>query len=150
MAMHGLSRKAAVGTEMPTYDLAIAKGGLKIKEAVLNANSPNAMKGPDGKSHGGMMRMGRGTLTGQGIPLDSLIKILSSVTQRTVVDKTGLKGIYDFELKWTPDDAPAGSADENSGSIFTALQEQLRLRLDKSKGMVETLIVDHAEKPSED
>jgi uncharacterized protein (TIGR03435 family) len=136
--------------ELPTYDLVVAKGGLKIKEAVLDDNSPNAMKGPDGKNHGGMMRMGRGTLSGQGIPMESLIKMLSSVTQRTVIDKTGLKGNYDFELKWTPDDAPVGSTEENSGSIFTAVQEQLGLRLDASKGMVETLIVDHAEKPSED
>lgn len=57
------------------------------------------MKGPDGRNHRRMMRMGRGSLTGQGIPMETLITILSSVTQRTVVDKTGLKGIYDFELK---------------------------------------------------
>ena len=136
--------------EMPTYDLVIAKGGLKIKEAVLDENSPNAMKGPDGKVHGGTMTLGRGMLKAQAVPTESLVKLLSSVTQRTVVDKTGLKGSYDFELKWTPDDAPAGSADENLGSIFTALQERLGLRLDAIKGMVETLIVDHAEKPSED
>jgi uncharacterized protein (TIGR03435 family) len=136
--------------ELPTYDLVIAKGGLKIKEAVLDENSPKAMKGPDGKVHGGMMRMGRGTLSGQGIPMETLIKMLSSVTQRTVVDKTGLKGTYDLELKWTPEDAPAGATEETGPSIFTAVQEQMGLRLDASKGMVETLIVDHAEKPSED
>jgi len=136
--------------ELPTYDLVIAKGGLKIKEAVLDENSPIAMKGPDGKAHGGMVTMGRGMLKAQVVPTETLIKMLSSVTQRTVVDKTGLKGSYNFELKWTPDDAPAGSTEENSGSIFTALQEQLGLRLDASKGMVETLMVDHVEKPSED
>ncbi|WP_089838262.1 TIGR03435 family protein [Granulicella pectinivorans] len=136
--------------EWPTYDLVVAKSGLKMKEAKPDDTYANGIKGPDGKGNGGMMRMGRGTMTGQGIPIENMTRALSSLTQRTVVDKTGLKENYDFELKWTPDDAPAGSTEENGESIFTAVQEQLGLRLDASKGMVETLIVDHVEKPSED
>ncbi len=137
--------------EMPTYDLTIAKGGLKMKEAKPDDTYANGIKGPDGKSRGGgMMMMGRGRMTGQGIAMKGLSNNLTNVTHRPVIDKTGLTAIYDFELKWTPDDAPAGSTEENTGSIFTAVQEQLGLRLDASKGMVETLIVDHVEKPSED
>jgi len=89
--------------------------------------------------------------------------MLSQQLQRTVLDKTGLTGKYDLELTWTPDQGadpmfkgPEGSpqrgdaAPDSSGpSIFTALQEQLGLRLQSAKGPVETLVIDHVEMPSE-
>ena len=68
-----------------------------------------------------------------------------------MVDKTGLTGAYDVDLKWTPDDTgiPNGDAAvESSPSIFTAVQEQLGLKLNSTKGPVETLIIDYAEMPS--
>jgi len=80
------------------------------------------------------------------------------------VDKTGLKGEYDFTLKWTPDEGqgqmfrgagepPREGAppppDANGPSIFTALQEQLGLKLESQKGPVDTLVIDHVERPSE-
>jgi len=83
---------------------------------------------------------------------------------RTVIDKTGLTGKYDFELKWTPDPGqptaqpfgppPPGvelppPPDPNGPSIFTALQEQLGLRLESQKAPVETLVIDRVERPSE-
>jgi uncharacterized protein (TIGR03435 family) len=84
---------------------------------------------------------------------------------RTVVDKTGLTAIYDFTLKWTPDESQApmsggmdggqrGSdntvgSDSSSPSIFTAIQEQLGLKLESQKGPVEVIVIDHVEKPSE-
>jgi uncharacterized protein (TIGR03435 family) len=72
-----------------------------------------------------------------------------------VVDNTGLKGKYDFTLQWTPDEMEGGhggdaSATAGTGpSLYTALQEQLGLRLDSTKGPVETVVVDHVEMPSE-
>ena len=89
--------------------------------------------------------------------------MLSQQLHRTVLDKTGLTGKYDLELNWTPDQGsdpmfkgPEGSpqrgdaAPDSSGpSIFTALQEQLGLRLQSAKGPVETLVIDHVEMPSE-
>jgi bla regulator protein blaR1 len=82
---------------------------------------------------------------------------LSRVVGRPVVDKTGLTGTFDMTLHWTPDDTqaflapaqPATAPPENSGpSIFTALQEQLGLRLDSQKGPVEVLVIDSAQLPS--
>ena len=84
-----------------------------------------------------------------GAPISALANQLSSVERRSVIDKTGLTGSYDIDLKWTPDDAPAGADADTGPSIFTALQEQLGLKLEAAKGPVETLVVDHAELPAE-
>lgn len=65
-----------------------------------------------------------------------------------VVDKTELKGLYDFTLRWTPDDASA-PADEHAASIYTAVQEQLGLRLVSRKDDMEVLVIDRVEKPTE-
>jgi bla regulator protein blaR1 len=129
--------------EQQVYALVVAKGGPKIhksKEAV------------------GRMGMGRGLLSGQGVDLGFLATSLSSPLGRTVIDKTGIKGKYDLQLKWTPDpgqsaDGPFGPLppppDPNGPSIFTALQEQLGLRLESQKAPVETLVIDRVERPSE-
>lgn len=66
---------------------------------------------------------------------------------RPVIDKTGLTGTYDYELEW--DDDTAAGADAGTISVFTAFQEQLGLRLQPTKAPVQVLIIDHAEKPSE-
>lgn len=67
-----------------------------------------------------------------------------------MVDETGLKGKYDFILKWLRQDAPAGAdADTNLSPLFTALQEQLGLKVEPSKGEVDVLTIDHVEQPSE-
>ena len=71
--------------------------------------------------------------------------------QRPVLDKTGLTGRYDIELEWTPERLQMQSApalDAGPPSIFTALQEQLGLRLESAKGPVKTLVIDHVERPS--
>ena len=81
-----------------------------------------------------------------------------AVFDRPVVNRTGIEGHWDFSLKWTPDetqlaqmgpDAPKTSPDSAGPSIFTALQEQLGLKLESQKGPVEIFIIDRAEKPSE-
>jgi len=149
--------------QLPVFKLFVAKGGSKLKEASPNDTYPNGIKGPDGTSRPGMMRMGPGQLTAQGVTMSSLVNTLSSQLQRTVIDKTGLTGKYDVELNWTPDQGsdpmfkgPDGSpqradiaADSSGASIFTALQEQLGLRLQSAKGPVETLVIDHVEMPPE-
>jgi uncharacterized protein (TIGR03435 family) len=149
--------------QLPVYELVVAKGGSKLKEAAPDDTYPNGIKGPDGTSRAGMMRMGPGQLTGQGITMSSLVNLLSSQLQRTVIDKTGLTAKYDLELNWTPEQGSdsmfkgadssqqrTDAASDSSGpSIFTALQEQLGLRLQSAKGPVETLVIDHVEMPSE-
>ena len=150
--------------ELPIYSLVVAKGGLKLHEAKPGDTYPNGIKGLDGRpapAGAHLMRMGRGELTGQSIAMEQIARLLTQQTGRTVVDNTGLKGNYDFTLHWTPDQsAPAlngpgaGGPDsttssESGPSIFTAIQEQLGLRLESQKGPVEILVIDHVEKPSE-
>jgi uncharacterized protein (TIGR03435 family) len=82
---------------------------------------------------------------------------LSRILNRVVIDKTGETGLFDLHFEFTPNDStplggqplPVAPAGENDVSIFTALQEQLGLKLESTKGPVEVLIIDHVEKPSE-
>ena len=147
--------KAHVETkELPVYDLVIAKGGSKIKEAMPGDTYENGFKGMNGKGGAGMMHMGAGELTVQGVEISGLVNVLVSQLHRTVLDKTGLKGKYDFTLKFAPDhDGPpggdSGSSTDDAPSIFAALEEQLGLKLQPSKGPVDTLVIDHVEQPTE-
>ena len=133
--------------EMPVYLLAIAKSGPKLQE------SPSETKGPQ-------IRMGRGELTGHKIGTDMIAKVLSGQLGRNVVDRTGLKGSYEMKLDWTPDMSQAvgpgekaevhdNPSDTDGPSIFTALQEQLGLKLEPSKAPVEMVVIDHVEKAAE-
>jgi uncharacterized protein (TIGR03435 family) len=99
------------------------------------------------------------TLDGNGISMAALAANLSrtyvSLLGRNVVDRTGLTGTYDVHLKWAVDSpsAPGGpgttpSSDATGPSIFTALQEQLGLKLESARGPVNVLVVDHIERPS--
>ena len=140
--------------EQSVYALVVAKNGSKLQVSQMKV-------GDEGR---GRMRMGRGQLSGQGVPLDMLTGTLSNQLGRPVIDRTGLKGNFDFKLEWTPDpgqsagppgDGPRPGADAppppdpNGPSVFTALQEQLGLRLESQKGPVEMLVIDRVEKPSE-
>jgi len=131
------------------FQLVVAKGGSKLKEV------PDAGQG----GRRGLM-MGRGQLNGTAAPMENLVAQLSQQLGRPMIDKTGLTGKYDFTLQWTPDpgqgamfgppgaDAPP-PPDPNGPTIFTALQEQLGLRLESAKGPVEVLVIERAEKPAE-
>ena len=82
-------------------------------------------------------------------PMGPMAQILSGVLQRVVIDRTGLTDVYDFTLTYAPD-TTAGAADANLPSIFTALQEQLGLRLDATRAPVDTLVVESVSRPTED
>ena len=143
----------------PVYALVVAKGGPKLEETVPGSHSPI--------KSGGREMQGRffpGDIRGHGIPISTLARSLSQLggLGRPVLDETGLKGKYDIELKWTPDNlnspgmtpGPSPSADmappDASGpSVFTAVQEQLGLKLEPTKGPVEAIVVMHIERPSE-
>jgi uncharacterized protein (TIGR03435 family) len=149
--------------QLPVFELVVAKGGSKLKEATPGDTYANGIKGVDGVGRAGTMRMGPGQLTGQGVPIATLVNLLAQQLHQTVIDKTGLTGKYDLELTWAPDQSSdpmfkgtdgaqqkADPAPDSTGpSIFTALQEQLGLKLQSTKGPVETLVVDHIEMPSE-
>jgi uncharacterized protein (TIGR03435 family) len=158
MMKHALADrfKLKVHTETKTlqvYDLVLAKDGSKLKEANPSGSYANGFKGPDGVARGGMMQMQPGKLTGQGVPISTLTNVLSRNLEHTVIDKTGLSAKYDFTLTWKPDNSPAsqenGSSDSNAPDLFTAVQEQLGLKLVSTKGPVETLVIESAEKPAE-
>jgi uncharacterized protein (TIGR03435 family) len=107
---------------------------------------------------GGMI-MGRGAVMATSVPLSQLPPVLSRILGRMVVDKTGLNGNFDINLEWTPDESqalqfqPEGPrpppSDAAGPTIFTALQEQLGLKLESQKGPVDMFVIDRVEKPSE-
>jgi uncharacterized protein (TIGR03435 family) len=123
--------------EQVVYMLTIAKGGSKLKEN-STADRHETTRG-------------RGRNEGHAATITMLTGLLSSAPGRPVVDKTGLASNYDRLLEWSPDvgiadpdTAPAGSGP----TIFTALQEQLGLRLESGKAPIEMLVVDHLDRPS--
>jgi uncharacterized protein (TIGR03435 family) len=113
----------------------------------------------------GAFGMGRGSMLASAVPLSTLINALSQQLGRPIVDKTDLKGLFDIQLQWTPDvgqafgpfgavapggpEPPPAPVDPSGPSIFTALQEQLGLRLESTKGPVEVLVIDSVQAPSE-
>lgn len=129
--------------ELPVYLLTIGKKGSKLRRTdedpeVLSSVTLN----------GGQIQLGDGYRTGmgRGMSMRELARYLTSlpVVQRPVIDKTGLEGFYGFSL-----DFAMTLGDNSRPDIFSALQEQLGLRLDPAKGPVELLVVDRAQKPSE-
>jgi uncharacterized protein (TIGR03435 family) len=130
------------------YDLVVAKGGPKLK-ALPPFTPPQDVKNDlEAAKRPGAMTMYPGMLKGQGLPMSQITANLANILEHTVVDKTGLTGEFDFDLKWHPDDAPPPTEGEPGVSLFTALQEQLGLKLQPTKGPVDVIVIDHAEAPS--
>ncbi|MGB9456163.1 MAG: TIGR03435 family protein [Bryobacteraceae bacterium] len=130
--------------ELPMYALVVAKNGLKVH---LTEASGSMNQNP-------FSMPGQGRLIGTRVSAAMLAKALSSQLSRSVEDQTGLQGVFDFTLEWEPDtqatDAdgvPTGAAEARTGaSLFTALQDQLGLKLEPRKGQVEVLVIDHMER----
>lgn len=122
---------------VPGYTLTVAKGGIKAAPA-------------DSARHS-FGNGGRGFIDSGASPLSVLTRRLSALLGRPVIDMTGDKRKFDFHLKWTPDDAQTGAdaATPDRPSLFTALREQLGLKLESGKVSAEVIVVDHAELPSD-
>ena len=117
---------------MPAYDLLPAKGGSKLHPS---------------QSNGKTIGISRTYFNGQGLPMAIIADKLSQLTGRIVVDKTNLTDRYDLKLQWTPDDAPV--ADNSAApSLFTAIQEQLGLKLEPAKEPVPVIVIDHVDPPT--
>ena len=134
----------------PLYALTLAKGGPKFEETKPEGSHVSSY-GPT--CH--VLRSKMGLTEMKGCSMARLAQNLTGWTRndlgRTIVDHTGLAGRYSFSLNWTPDTAPASnSLDVGEGpSIFTAVQEQLGLLLKPEKGLLDTIVIDHVEMPTE-
>jgi len=154
--------------ELPVYALTVVKSGSKLTPSAglpptPATDKPAAGAGPPDANRklppgwNGIRLMGRGQMEGKRATTAMLSSVFDSQPEiggRLILDKTGLTGKYDFTLKWTPDagiaTGDAGApADPSVPGLFTAMQEQLGLKLDATKGPVDTIVIDSAEKPSE-
>jgi uncharacterized protein (TIGR03435 family) len=135
--------------ELSVYAIVVGNGGPKLTK---NDTNPNGLPS--------LLFKGLGVLPAMNATMADLAGVMqTAVLDRPVVDKTGLPGRYDFTLTWTPDESqfsglgvrvPAPSGDPNAPpGLFTALQEQLGLKLDSTKAPVEVLVVDRVDKPSD-
>lgn len=143
--------------EVQVYDLTVAKGGHKMKESTPDAEETMRAAGPTKADTEGfpILPPGRNRALAEignhvavrwaGEDMDRFAIYLSAQLHTTVNDRTGLKGEYDFTLRWVTEGATA-SADETAPNLFRAVQEQLGLRLESKKGSIDILVVDHAEK----
>jgi uncharacterized protein (TIGR03435 family) len=128
LAIHREPKQAAV------FSLVLAKNGPRFKE-----HSGPGQAGISASSESGMA-----AISGTKITMTRLAEYLSNQAGRPVIDNTELKGEYDFRVEWAPDKKPGSTRP----SIFAALQEQLGLKLNATKGTVEMIVVDRAERPS--
>jgi uncharacterized protein (TIGR03435 family) len=147
--------------EQPGYALVMDRAdgrlGSRLKRSDVDCTDPveNGAKDADGTLKCGI-RGRAGSATGKHT-MAVLARFLTNVVpdHRTVTDRTNLVGTYEFQIDWAPEvslpsvGAPGGSSDADATSIFTAVREQLGLRLDSDRQQVDVLIVDRAERPTE-
>jgi uncharacterized protein (TIGR03435 family) len=154
--------------ELPLYYLVVAKSGkLKLSQdqtpvdpAAPRIYDPAAAVPP----RGAFRMIGKPSptaltivMTGNAVRMDALMNMLQQYLDRPLIDKTGLSGLYDAELQFDMASGSPGASAGNAaaasepgiGSIFTAIQEQLGLKLESSKGPVEVLVIDSVQRPTE-
>jgi uncharacterized protein (TIGR03435 family) len=162
--------------ELPVYELTIGKSGLKLQSPKEGACVTSAQNGPPapplsagqlpsppcGAASVSITTSGARIIGGK-VSMSAFASTLSNMLGRSVIDKTGFTGTFDLEMSFAPDQALAGlppgapgtptgpplATDPLGVSIFTAIQEQLGLKLESGKGAVDVLVIDSAEKPSE-
>ena len=134
--------------QLPVYALTVGKAGSRLKES---ASDPDAQ--PDIVN---VLFPDHVTLPARNATMAQFTSMLQrAVLDRTVLDQTGLTGRYDFDLEWTPDETqfagngPKATSESTRPDLFAAVQIQLGLRLEATKGPVQTIVIDKVEKPSE-
>jgi uncharacterized protein (TIGR03435 family) len=125
--------------ERPVYALVVAKSGPKLKESAPDKEFSTSVGG---------VRTAQLTMT-KATMEQFAVQLSTGGLDRPVIDKTGLAGRYDITLNWIPEYAGPPAPDSNGVGVFTAVQEELGLKLEPQKAPVEILVIDHAEKPSE-
>jgi uncharacterized protein (TIGR03435 family) len=137
LRVHHESRQA------PIYTLVTAKSGPKLKQAGEDAETLIRVN----------FGRGRAQIIGAKISMKMLAEAFARTLGRSVQDGTDLKGAFDVDLTWTPDESPRAGGDRppptEGPSLFTAVQEQLGLRLESSRGQIDMIVIDHVDRPSE-
>jgi uncharacterized protein (TIGR03435 family) len=141
--------------EVAMYALTVAKSGLKLKPMEGGGcipydpnNRPTSFFPPGAKLICGLVQNTGTVLDAGGVGLGRLATVLSGILDRHVIDKTGLIGVFNIHLEFARDDSlPPDAA--GGPSIFTALPQQLGLKLEQAKGPREHIVIDHVERPSE-
>jgi uncharacterized protein (TIGR03435 family) len=123
--------------ELSVYELAVARGGPKLK---LSADQTTTRVSET--------KLGRGFVEVPGQPFRNFVYFLGRQLDRPLIDKTGLQGLYDITLQWTPEPADRNRTSDLP-TLFTAVQEQLGLRLESGRGAVEMFVIDSVQRPSE-
>jgi uncharacterized protein (TIGR03435 family) len=129
------------------YELEVAKNGPKLKVSTSPPDDPPALIST--------VYPQRIVMPARNVTMSDLARLMQrAILDRPVVDKTGLSARYDFDLEWAPDETqfggevPAASAEAQAAPLFSAIQQQLGLRLEATRGPVQALVVDKAERPS--
>lgn len=125
--------------EMPVYALIVAKGGPKLSKSTAD---PNGL--PDENDR---QSAGQSTVVMANVPIDSLVTLLDFRLDRPVIDRTGLPGHYDLKLEYTMDETRVPIEGNRAPGLFTALQEQLGLKLEPMKAAADVIVVDKVEQP---
>jgi uncharacterized protein (TIGR03435 family) len=149
--------------QMSVYALVLSKGGRKLPDAVATCFPRDQGPPPPKMIPCGSFLFDGTHLIGRGVSMPDLLTVLSDMLGRLVVDKTAYSGSFDVTLEFSPEgiarfsrggfETPAldpNSDNQSKPTIFSALQQQLGLRLESQKGPVEILVIDHAERPSPD
>ena len=137
--------------QMPIYELVLVNAGGRLGPGMKRSTADcqlewkkQGMPDARGTACGSIQGARTGKATGHAAEIGPLVRDLYDWSGRPVVDRTGLTGRFDFTLSW----APEGSSDSGAPSIFTALQEQLGLRLQPARGAVDVLVIDSVERPA--
>jgi uncharacterized protein (TIGR03435 family) len=159
-----LADRLALKTHSQTMDgsvyfLTTGKGGAKLPAA--DPGKALQLMGPDGGTVSGVIALGRGSEGGRrynatSVNMAYFVRVLTNELRRPVIDETGLTGAYDFTLEFAPEQARLAASDDPGAlpsepgavSIFTAIQQQLGLKLEAGRGPVQTFVIDHVERPS--
>jgi len=149
--------------ELPVYDLVVAKAGQlgsQLRKAAIETCPPRPVGSlagtlPDPKNPPcGVLMFGLGQVTGRTVPVAQLASRLTPAAGRKVINCTELNGQFDVDLEFAPDQPTASPNNDQSAnpgvSIFTALQEQLGLKLESTRGPVEVLVIDSVQRPTPD
>ena len=146
--------------ESTFFELLPAKGGPKLKLTQMVPADPVTGAAAHPAAAPRIQRRARGQVEATAASMSTLTDFLARLAElgstggfsvgELIVDKTGLTGAYDWTLNWTPQNDASAVASAGAGpSLYTALQEQLGLQLKKTRGDVETLVIDHVERPTE-